>query len=91
MAKKKKDQRAEDQDAAVEEAFVEGTLPEEDRRITMTDAAGDEYVWVDDGSEVPQPGQPEDAGAALHRDNHTTPAVKADQHSTPGIGGTDHG
>lgn len=59
--------------------------------ITVTDAQGVEYVWVDDGSEVPNPDQPEDAGASLHRDNFTTPDVKADQHTPPGIGGQDHG
>ena len=41
-------QRAADQDTAVEQAFVKGTLPEEDRRATPTlvTVAGEDYVHV---------------------------------------------
>jgi len=63
------ERRAEDQDTAVEAAFVAGTLPEEDRR--------DEP----DGSEVPL--GTADAGAKLFTDNQTTPAVKTGQHTPP--------
>jgi hypothetical protein len=59
MSPSKKDQRAEDQDAAIEQAFVAGTLPEEDRRA--------------EGAEVQHPDIAADAGQLLHRDNATSP------------------
>lgn len=49
------------------------TPADESDPIVVTDAAGEEHVWVDDGSEVPNPDQVEDAGSLLHRDNATTP------------------
>ncbi len=58
------DRRAADQDAAIEEAFVAGALPEEDRRAPEPEAE----VAVDPTPEVA------DAGASLYRDNFTTPA-----------------
>ncbi len=71
------DKRSPDQDTAIEEAFVAGTLPEEDRRVP--------------GAEVKLPGLPEDAGASLQVDNATTPSVKANQHSDPTVGASSNG
>lgn len=63
------DRRDPDQDAALEQAFIAGTLRDlsVDRR--------------DDGAEVTLPTLSADAGASLQRDNATTPAVKANQHT----------
>lgn len=47
------DQRAPDQDTAVAQAFVAGTLPEEDRRVVVTDLVPEpETVSVSDATSV---------------------------------------
>ncbi len=56
------DRRSPDQDAAIEQAFVAGALPEEDRRAPEPELAADPIPEV------------ADAGASLYRDNFTTPA-----------------
>ena len=74
------DRRADDQDAAMEAAFLAGTLPDEDRREEEVVAVLEE-VPEPDGSEVPL--GTADAGQALFADNATTPAVKTGQHTPP--------